>query len=66
MENSSNFRNIKETYKIELTLGKGSFATVKRAKHRVSGERVAVKVLAKRKMNENDKAAMHQEIEILK
>ena len=66
MENTSNFRNIKETYKIELTLGRGSFATVKRAKHRVSGERFAVKVLAKRRMNEDDKAAMHTEIEILK
>jgi hypothetical protein len=34
MENTANFRNIKETYKIEGTIGKGSFATVKKAKHR--------------------------------
>ena len=29
-----NYRNIKEIYKIEGTLGKGSFATVKQAKNR--------------------------------
>lgn len=66
MEDTSNYRNIKETYKIESTLGKGSFATVKKAKHRASGERFAVKVLSKKKMNEEDKLAMQTEIEILK
>ena len=29
--------NIKEIYKIESTIGKGSFATVKKAKHRETG-----------------------------
>ena len=62
----SNFRNIKETYKIEGTIGKGSFATVKRAKFRQTGERYAVKVLSKKKMNEEDKLSMQTEIEILK
>lgn len=45
------FRNIKEIYKIEGTIGRGSFATVKRAKFRATGERFAVKVLSKRKMS---------------
>jgi len=36
MENTANYRNIKTTYKIEGTIGKGSFATVKKAKHRES------------------------------
>jgi calcium/calmodulin-dependent protein kinase I len=66
MDNASNYRNIKETYKIEATIGKGSFATVKKAKHRQTGERFAVKVLSKKKMSEEDKIAMHTEIEILK
>jgi len=66
MEDTSNYRNIKETYKIEGTIGKGSFATVKKAKNRATGDRVAVKVLSKRKMTEEDKAAMKTEIEILK
>jgi len=64
--NPSEYRNIKETYKIESTLGKGSFATVKKAKNRATGERFAVKVLSKKKMSDEDKIAMHTEIEILK
>lgn len=64
--NTDHYRNIKETYKIEATLGKGSFATVKRAKNRATGERFAVKVLSKKKMNDEDKAAMQVEIDILK
>ena len=66
MESSSSFRNIKETYKIESTIGKGSFATVKKAKFRATGERFAVKVLSKKKMSDEDKIAMLTEIEILK
>ena len=53
-----NFRNIKLTYKIEGTIGRGSFATVKKAKFRDTGERFAVKVLSKKKMNDEDKVAM--------
>jgi len=64
--NEPHFRNIKETYKIESTIGKGSFATVKKAKFRATGERFAVKVLAKKKMSDEDKLAMQTEIEILK
>ena len=60
------YRNIKDTYKIESTIGRGSFATVKKCKNRETGERFAVKVLSKRKMSEEDKAAMQTEIEILK
>ena len=63
---TDHYRNIKETYKIEATLGKGNFATVKKAKNRATGERFAVKVLSKKKMTEEDKAAMKVEIEILR
>ena len=66
MEDTSGYRNIKETYKIEGTIGKGSFATVKKAKHRASGVRFAVKVLSKKKMSDEDKISMQTEIEILK
>ena len=55
---NAGFRNIKETYKIESTIGKGSFATVKRAKLRSTGDRYAVKVLSKKKMSDEDKIAM--------
>ena len=66
MEDTSGFRNIKETYKIEGTIGRGSFATVKKAKNRASGLRFAVKVLSKKKMNDEDKASTKTEIDILK
>ena len=65
-DESQNYRNIKDTYKIEGTIGRGSFATVKRAKLRSTGERHAVKVLSKRKMSKEDLAALHVEIDILK
>lgn len=38
---------IRIEYKIEGVLGKGSFATVRKGKHRESGERVAIKIISK-------------------
>jgi serine/threonine protein kinase len=38
---------IRLEYKIEGILGKGSFATVRKGKHRESGERVAIKIISK-------------------
>jgi serine/threonine protein kinase len=55
---NSNYRNIKDFYKIESTIGKGSFATVKKCKNRETGERYAVKVLSKKKMKDEDKISM--------
>ena len=39
--------NIKADYKIESVIGKGSFASVRKGKSRVTGERVAIKVISK-------------------
>lgn len=66
MESTSEYRNIKETYKIEGTIGKGSFATVKKAKHRASGIKYAVKILTKKKMTDEDIHSLQNEIDILK
>ena len=66
MEATNTYRNIKEIYKIENTIGRGSFANVKRIKHRETGEKYACKVMSKKKMTEEDKAAAIVEIEILK
>ena len=62
----SNYRNIKDDYKIESTIGRGSFALVKRAKNRQTSVKYAVKVLSKKKMTEEDIIGMQTEIEILK
>lgn len=48
----NHYRNIKETYKIESTLGKGNFATVKRCKNRETGEKYAVKVMSKARLSD--------------
>lgn len=63
---SSGYRNIKDTYKIERTIGKGSFATVRKCKNRATGDYFAVKILSKRKMAAEDKASLMTEIEIMK
>jgi serine/threonine protein kinase len=52
--NKFNSKNIKDVYKIECTIGKGSISTVKKAKNRLTKEYVAVKVYSKRKMSEED------------
>jgi serine/threonine protein kinase len=38
---------IRVDYKIEGVLGKGSFATVRKGKHRATGEKVAIKIISK-------------------
>ena len=59
-------KQIKIDYKIESIIGKGSFATVRKGKNRATGERVAIKILSKRKMGEEDVVSMQNEIEILR
>lgn len=44
---------------------RGAFATVRKGKHRETGDHVAIKILSKRKMNEEDIAGMQNEIAIL-
>jgi serine/threonine protein kinase len=58
-------KRIKADYKIESIIGQGAFATVRKAKHRKTKERVAVKILSKRKMSKEEMAGMENEISIL-
>ena len=53
--NKFNPKNIKDVYKIESTIGKGSISTVKKAKNRQTKESVAVKVYSKKKLTDEDK-----------
>ena len=66
MEDLNKFRNIKETYKIGETIGKGGFAFVRRAKNRTTGQPVAIKIYQKQKMSEGEKESMEVEMEVLK
>ncbi|KAJ8973742.1 hypothetical protein NQ317_004381 [Molorchus minor] len=53
-------------YDLECTLGKGHFATVKLARHVFTGEKVAVKVIEKDKLDDLSKAHLFQEIRCMK
>jgi calcium/calmodulin-dependent protein kinase I len=59
-------KQIKLDYKIESVIGKGSFATVRKGKNRETKERVAIKILSKRKMTDADVDAIGKEIAIMK
>jgi SNF-related kinase len=49
-------------YDLEETLGRGHFAVVKLARHVFTGEKVAVKVIDKSKLDEVSKAHLFQEV----
>ena len=60
------FRNIKDDYKILNTIGRGSFARVKRAQNRQTKELVAVKSYSKKDLKQEDLEALQLELEIIK
>jgi serine/threonine protein kinase len=45
---------LKKEYKIEGVIGQGAFATVRKGKHRETKERIAIKILSKKKMAEEE------------
>lgn len=49
-------------YDLEETLGSGHFAVVKLARHVFTGEKVAVKVIDKTKLDEISRAHLFQEV----
>ncbi|XP_055306325.1 uncharacterized protein LOC129570658 [Sitodiplosis mosellana] len=53
-------------YDLEQTLGVGHFATVKLARHVFTGEKVAVKVIDKTKLDEVSRAHLFQEVRCMK
>ena len=53
-------------YDLEETIGKGHFAVVKLARHVFTGEKVAVKVIDKTKLDDVSKAHLFQEVRCMK
>lgn len=53
-------------YEFGNTLGKGKFAIVKRAKHLLTGEDVAIKVIDKNKIDEVSRLHIHKEVKCMK
>jgi len=48
------YSNLFDYYEVQETLGKGKFALVKAAKHKKTGRKVAIKVMAKKEMSVQD------------
>lgn len=53
-------------YDLEQTLGSGHFAVVKLARHVFTGEKVAVKVIDKTKLDDVSKEHLFQEVRLVK
>ena len=59
--------NILEDYEIISVLGEGTFGVVKLGKDNITGEKVAIKILEKKKIiNKDDEIRVEREIDILK
>jgi len=56
---------ITKYYDIKEKLGTGSFATVKRAVRKSDGKQYAIKVIKKNKLNAEELAVVHDEVEIM-
>jgi len=56
---------ITKYYEIKDKLGTGSFATVKRAVRKSDGKQFAIKVIKKTKLNAEELAVVHDEVEIM-
>ncbi|VDN03899.1 unnamed protein product [Thelazia callipaeda] len=53
-------------YEIESTIGKGSYALVKLARHRITKTEVAIKIVDKGRLNDANLDKVYREIEVLK
>ena len=58
--------NVEDEYEIVSQLGHGKYSSVFRGLHRATGESVAIKVIEKAQLEEDELEMLHNEIEILK
>eukprot|EP00045_Choanoeca_perplexa_P009187 m.87635 g.87635 ORF g.87635 m.87635 type:complete len:607 (+) comp14787_c0_seq1:264-2084(+) len=58
--------NSVENYELIKTIGKGNFAKVKLARHRLTGVEVAIKIIDKTSMKESHLAKLDREVSIMK
>jgi calcium/calmodulin-dependent protein kinase I len=57
--------SVHDYYKIEDELGRGSFAVVRKAINKNTGEEVAIKIFEKASLEEDDELALQTEVDIL-
>ncbi|VEN59592.1 unnamed protein product, partial [Callosobruchus maculatus] len=53
-------------YDIERTIGKGNFAVVKLAKHRITKTEVAIKIIDKSQLDAGNLQKVYREVDIMK
>ncbi|XP_071806169.1 serine/threonine-protein kinase SIK2-like [Asterias amurensis] len=53
-------------YDIDKTIGKGNFAVVKLAKHRITKSQVAIKIIDKSRLDESNLQKVYREVQIMK
>lgn len=53
-------------YDIERTIGKGNFAVVKLARHRITKNEVAIKIIDKSQLDQTNLQKVYREVEIMK
>ncbi|KAI0230962.1 Serine/threonine-protein kinase SIK2 [Lamellibrachia satsuma] len=53
-------------YEIERTIGRGNFAVVKLARHRITKSEVAIKIIDKTQLSEPNLEKVYREVRILK
>ncbi|XP_003724832.1 serine/threonine-protein kinase SIK2 [Strongylocentrotus purpuratus] len=53
-------------YDIDRTIGKGNFAVVKLAKHRITKSQVAIKIIDKSRLDESNLKKVYREVQIMK
>ncbi len=56
---------VTDHYKFMDELGRGSFAVVRQAVNKKTGELTAIKVIAKNEMEDDDRMSLQNEVEIL-
>lgn len=60
------YANLTDFYDVKEAVGKGKFGTVKLGIHKKTGRKVAIKVMKKKQMNQQDVELCKREIEIMK
>ena len=60
------YQSLQETYDFENDLGEGKFGVVKLGVHKKSGEKVAIKIINKKSMDQKDLELVRSEIDIMK
>ena len=63
---ATGYTNLLDIYEVKQKLGKGKFGLVKLGINKITGEKVAIKIMKKKTMDTSDSLLVRTEIEILK